>query len=545
MFSKLKISQRLGLGFGVIFALLLLISLVGMQRVNVIDNTLTSVRDGATLKQRNAINFRGSVHDRAIAVRDAVLVSDTARLNQELALIKQLDSFYQQSAKSMNQLMALPETTTVEKRLLKAIQEIEVTTQKSTQALLELIRQGNTASATQLLMQDVSPSYTEWLKRINAFINHQEDVINEDIGLVMGVASTFVNLMLVVTLIAAVFSIVVAITLIRSIQSRIGGEPEEVAALVQRIADGDLNVKIDTDYPNSMIGSVRAMVSRLQQIILDVRSAADELGVASSELNTTASENNRRLRQQSSDTTQMAAAINEMAASVSEVAGHAGHAAEATKKVDKEVESGNVKVNATAEAIMNLSKTLELASQTVEKVSDDSGNIEKITDVISAIAEQTNLLALNAAIEAARAGEHGRGFAVVADEVRSLATRTQESTSEISNMIVRLQEGSGKAADIMNTSRELAQKTVDQTQEARSALASIRDEVMAINDMNTQIAQTSSEQERVAEDMNLNITRVHEATMESAAGSEQVAQSSERLAQLSKKLTTKVSYFKL
>jgi methyl-accepting chemotaxis protein len=112
-------------------------------------------------------------------------------------------------------------------------------------------------------------------------------------------------------------------------------------------------------------------------------------------------------------------------------------------------------------------------------------------------------------------------------------------------MIVRLQEGSSKAAEIMNTSRERAQKTVEQTQEARAALASIRTEVMAINDMNTQIAQTSAEQERVAEDMNLNITRVHEATMESAAGSEHVAQSSERLAQLSKKLTTKVSFFKV
>ena len=543
--SQLSIAQRLSLGFGLVLSLMILITLVGVQRVGFIDETLTSVSEGATLKQRYAINFRGSVHDRAIAIRDAVLVENNAALNEHLEEIQRLEVFYLESAQAMDSLLRKQAATATEQRLLSDIQTIERSALSVTEQLISLRRQGDTDSAKRLLMEQASPAYSEWLKRINAFIDHQEQGIGKDIDAVRETAGGFGMLILLVTAAAMLLSVGVSLMIINKLKSTLGAEPHQVADVIRRLADGELNQRIQTRYPDSVMGALQDMIKRLIDTITQVRGAAGELTLASDQLLTTSESNSRQIRLQSRDAEQIATAINQMAATVHEVANYATRAASATRSADSEVATGNQVVSATASAIQNLARTLESSAESVQQVSSDSVSIEKIIEVITAIAEQTNLLALNAAIEAARAGEHGRGFAVVADEVRSLANRTQDSTREIRGMIAKLQEGAGKAAEVMRYSRQLAQQTVEQTDQAENALNKIRSEVTAINEMNAHIASASEEQNAVAEEVNRHITRIHGATLETSAGSEQVAVSSRELATLANRLTDKVSFFKL
>lgn len=545
MFSSLTVAQRLGLGFGLILALLVLVTLFGVQRVSVMNQTFTAVNEGASQKHRHAINSRGSVHDRAIAIRDAVMVSTPQEAARHWAELERLDAIYQEAMGGMNRLLAQQASTSEEKRLLDQIRASENTTRRLSTELIELQRRGDPEATRQMLQTRVVPAYTDWLTRLNAFITYQEANVSADIETVRELAEGFGIIMVVMVVMAIAVSVAISLLIIRSIKAILGAEPHEVSEAIQKLAAGHLTVTRQTRYPDSVMGNANEMTRRLAGIIQDVREAAGRLSQASSELKRTSEDNNRQIQLQSVETEQMAAAINEMAASVSEVSLNVTGAAAATRNADQEVENGNKTVKQTAAAIQNLADTLEGAARKVQTVSQQSSDIEKIVEVISSIAEQTNLLALNAAIEAARAGEHGRGFAVVADEVRSLASRTQTSTREISSMINALQGDSGSAAEVMEASRKLAQNTVEQTLASESALERIRSEVMSITDMSTQIAAAAEQQSRVAEEVNQNINRINHSTLVSSAGSDQVAASSSELSRLSEALQHKVSYFKI
>jgi methyl-accepting chemotaxis protein len=234
-----------------------------------------------------------------------------------------------------------------------------------------------------------------------------------------------------------------------------------------------------------------------------------------------------------------------MSVTTQEVATNAVSAADGAKVANQEAQQGQEQVTRVTESIDKLAQDVQKASEVINQVNKDSEAIGQILDVIQGISEQTNLLALNAAIEAARAGEQGRGFAVVADEVRSLASKTQQSTKEINEMIERLQSSIHSAVGVMTQGQESAGQSVEKAAATARSLEAITQAVSTITDMNTHIASAAQEQTSVAEEINRNVVRISEVAMETAEGSAQTVTSTEMISRHVEELKNQVSRFQL
>ncbi|MDR6924882.1 methyl-accepting chemotaxis protein [Pseudomonas sp. BE134] len=352
------------------------------------------------------------------------------------------------------------------------------------------------------------------------------------------------NMLLLATALALVFGMIAAWAITRQIVIPLS----QTLKVAERVAAGDLTHNLTSkrrDELGQLQRAMQSMILGLRELIGGISDGVTQIANAAEELSAVTEQTSAGVNSQKVETDQVATAMNEMTATVQEVARNAEEASEAAVAADQQAREGDKVVGEAIAQIERLALEVGNSTAAMGDLKRESDKIGSVLDVIKSVAQQTNLLALNAAIEAARAGEAGRGFAVVADEVRSLAQRTQKSTEEIEELIVGLQTGTQQVATIMDNSRALTDSSVELTRRAGGSLESITRTVSAIQTMNQQIAAAAEQQTAVAEEINRSALNVRDVSEQTSAASEETAASSVELARLGTQLQMLVGRFKV
>ncbi|KRW68615.1 chemotaxis protein [Pseudomonas sp. TTU2014-096BSC] len=353
------------------------------------------------------------------------------------------------------------------------------------------------------------------------------------------------NTALIVAGIAIALGLLVAALVARGIV-----RPIRVAVDAMRdiaAGEGDLTRRLEERGRNEVAELGQAFnqfAEKVRRLVSEVAGSTSQVAAAAEEMSAITDEFNRDVAQQRHEIEQVATAMNEMTATVQDVARNAAQAAASAQAADREAQQGQQVVHETVSSIESVSVEVEHTASAIQRLEADSQSISAVLEVIRGVAEQTNLLALNAAIEAARAGEQGRGFAVVADEVRTLASRTQQSTLEIQQVIEQLQSGARNAAEVMHRGRAQVDSSVLQAQQAGSSLTSITSAVASISDMNVQIASAAEQQSAVSDEISQNVVNINQVADRVTESASQTAQASSQLAHLAVGLQTLVGQFK-
>jgi methyl-accepting chemotaxis protein len=555
--GKAKIQQRLVVGFGMVLILLVALAAFSINEVSTVSSALSTINNVNSVKQRYAINFRGSVHDRAIALRDVTLVVEPAELERSLSDIKRLEEFYVKSAGPLDA-MFLDESAAAEDRLiLGEIKAAESRTMPLVGRVIAARKAGNLDAARQTLLQDARPAFVEWLGTINKFIDFQE-ARNKAIGAhVDRIVSRFGMLMMIIATISLIVGGAFAFWNVRALQPL-----RLLTKVMLKLSQGDLEVEIPRHMSKDEIGDIVSAVDIFKKNALEaaklrhdaasraeeaVRQRRDELARLANEFEVavghvvdTVSSASQQLEGAATTLTETAETAQQLAADVASasddaskrvnsVTSAAKHMALSVSEISHHVhESSRI----AAEAVQQAEKT-DARINELSKVASRIGDVVKI---ITAIAEQTNLLALNATIEAARAGESGRGFAVVASEVKALAAQTARATDEIGTQIAGMQAAT---LDSVSAIKEIGSTITRISDIASTIAATVEHQGVAT----AEIAHNVGEAAKGTADVAHKITEVNRGACATGSASAQVLTSARSLSQDSRLLKTEVERF--
>ena len=537
---NMNIAPRAFLGFALIGALMLFLGVFALNQMSKIraaaeDITLSSVPSIRALDEFTQLTLRLRVLSyRLLTNRGPDVQQKTLEtIEQRNQQIRTAQGIYEKLIDSSEERAAYDEYV----RLLAQYHQIE-----------ERMKSMSRANQVDELRELLNSELLSNAEQINAVLARLADINNKMALATNQQAKDQYNLAfdLVVGLlvIATTLTLLFAWLLTRSITLPIA----QALDAAEEIAEGNLTrpIKVDGhDEAGRLLAAMAKMQDKLRDTLQRIAGSATQLASAAEELNAVTDESARGLTQQNNEIEQAATAVNEMTSAVEEVARNAVSTSEASRNATTSAGDGRDLVQETVSAIERMSGDVQATATLIGDLANESRDIGKVLDVIRGLADQTNLLALNAAIEAARAGEAGRGFAVVADEVRALAHRTQQSTSEIERMIGSIQAGTEHAVDSMRNSTERAESTLNIAKGAGMSLDTINTAIVEINERNLVIASAAEEQAQVAREVDRNLVNIRDLSVQSATGAGQTSAASSELSRLAVDLNGMVGRFRL
>ncbi|HJW04595.1 MAG TPA: methyl-accepting chemotaxis protein [Azospira sp.] len=542
MVRKLTVGGRLTLGFGIFSLILTAAVLVALQALAQVNEQVEKMAEKDWQKVVMAKDIANAANDVARTLFS--LFHDTSRLAEQKKKIVQYRELVSQRLETLEKLLYRPKG----KALVADLKAKRLAFAATYPQVLDLLETGRREEASRLFASAGMPQLEAYVQAVDAFVAFQGELFEESAVTAREVYAQARNLMLTFLAGAITLATALALWIIRSVTRPLGGEPEEAKELVQRLAQGDLSAELrlhPRDRGDSLMAALASMRNSLRAMVGEIQGNASEVSDAARDLSVNSVQLAQSSAIQSEATAAMAAAVEQVTVSISHVSDSAGQTHAISDATGQLSGDGHQVILRTVAEMQAVAVAVGTAAQSIEAMGSRSEQISSVVQVIRAVAEQTNLLALNAAIEAARAGEAGRGFAVVADEVRKLAERTALATTEISDIITGVQLAAREAVEAMGGATNRVEQGVAMAEQASGSMqaiqASSQEVVQAVNS----IADALREQKHAGGDISANVEKVAQMVEENSAATHEAADTAQRLESLAQALHGTLRRFRL